>query len=59
MSPEMFVGLGLSALVVTMLGKSPDAEPSKPRKTLITFVLPNCDDEGVILKEIQEAQFDQ
>ncbi|MGD1855128.1 MAG: hypothetical protein ACFB2W_12850 [Leptolyngbyaceae cyanobacterium] len=57
MSPEMFIGFGLSALVVMLLGKSPEPKP-KSKKTVVTFVLPNCDDE-IILKEVQEANFEQ
>ncbi|MEL6230927.1 MAG: hypothetical protein AAFR24_13535 [Cyanobacteria bacterium J06627_3] len=53
MSPEMFVGFGLSALVVMMLGKSPETKPKTPKRTTVTFVLPDCDSEGVILKDVQ------
>ncbi|MEL6935149.1 MAG: hypothetical protein AAFO59_00605 [Cyanobacteria bacterium J06607_17] len=58
MSPEMFVGFGLSALVVMMLGKSPEPKPKTPKRTTVTFVLPDCDNEGLILKEIQEARLE-
>ncbi|MEO0432510.1 MAG: hypothetical protein AAF151_12515 [Cyanobacteria bacterium J06656_5] len=58
MSPEMFVGFGLSALVVMMFGKSPKPQPKPPKRTTVTFVLPDCDDSGVILKEVQEARFE-
>ncbi|MEO1509667.1 MAG: hypothetical protein AAFU84_18670 [Cyanobacteria bacterium J06633_23] len=53
MSPEMFIGFGLSALVVMMLGKSPEPKPKTPKRTTVTFVLPDCDSEGVILKDVQ------
>ena len=59
MSPEMLIGFGLSALVVASLGKSPAPSPSKPKKTLVTFVLSDCADESVVLKEVKEARFDQ
>ena len=58
MSPEMFIGFGLSALVVMMLGQSSTPPPSKPKKTVVTFVLPNCDDDKVLLKEVKEASFE-
>ncbi|WP_265579505.1 hypothetical protein [Leptolyngbya ectocarpi] len=44
MSPEMLIGFGLSALVMMTLGKSPEPKPNKPKTTVVTFVLPNCDD---------------
>lgn len=41
MSPEAFIGLGLSGVIITMLSKSPKPAPSeKPnRKTIATVVL--------------------
>lgn len=44
MTPEMLIGFGLSALVVMTLGKSPQPQPDKPKTTVVTFVLPSCDD---------------
>ena len=54
MSPEMFIGFGLSALVVMMFGQSPAPQPKQPKKTVVTFVLPSCDDG----QEVQEARFE-
>ena len=59
MSPEMFVGFGLSALVVMMFGKSPKPKPKTTKRTTVTFVLPDCDNEEFILKEVQEARLDR
>lgn len=56
MAPEMFIGLGLSGLLIMIFGKSPAPQANKSsKKTVVTFVLPNCDDGGPI--QLQEASF--
>ncbi len=58
MAPEMFLGLGLSGLLIMMFGKSPTPSNPKPKKkTVVTFVLPSGDGDSPILKEIQTANF--
>ncbi|MEO0867292.1 MAG: hypothetical protein AAFY17_02365, partial [Cyanobacteria bacterium J06642_11] len=54
MAPEMFLGLGLSGLLIMMFGKSPSAPPKKEeKKAVITFVLP--DGEALPLSAIKSA----
>lgn len=54
MAPEMFVGLGLSGLLIMMFGKSPSAPPKKAdKKTVVTFVLPNGED--LTVKDLKSA----
>lgn len=54
MAPEMFIGLGLSGLLIMMFGKSPSPNPPKNnKKTVVTLVLP--DGEGLTVKELKGA----
>lgn len=54
--PEMFIGLGLSGLLIMMFGKSPSAPSKKSdKKTTVTFVLPNGEDLKV--QELKGASF--
>lgn len=59
MAPEMFIGLGLSGLLIMMFGQSPAPKTNKTnKKTVVTFVLPSCDDDSII-KTIQTAGFER
>lgn len=58
MAPEMFIGLGLSSLLIMMFGKSPAPETTKPnKKPVVTIVLPDGDGNASIFQVPQEATF--
>ncbi|MEA5467058.1 hypothetical protein [Leptothoe sp. PORK10 BA2] len=60
MPPEMFIGLSLSGLLILMSGKSPAPKSEKPeKKTVVTFILPDCDDGGTFIGKTQSATFEK
>ncbi|MEM6252741.1 MAG: hypothetical protein AAF821_07455 [Cyanobacteria bacterium P01_D01_bin.156] len=54
---EMFIGLGLSGLLIVMFGKSPSKSKPKPdNKATLTLVLNGQD---YTVKEVKGASFEQ
>lgn len=58
MALEMFLGLGLSGLLIMMFGKSPTPSTTKPKNTSVTIVFPDCDGTSPIVQNLQEAGFE-
>ena len=57
MAPEMFLGLGLSGLLIVMFGKSPTPSTPKSKNTSVTIVFPDCEGDAPIVQKLQEASF--